>query len=121
MSPGRTRTGGVLERMVLPALDEGGYAWRAQVSLGMRLGVGAHKVDAVAEKDGRKILPALCAPSNGQAVGTAKQHRCDSRVCLVLGLWLRDAHVALKDHKYECDVDDGDERGEERSAIREER
>jgi hypothetical protein len=25
MSSGRTRTGGVLERMVLPALDEGGY------------------------------------------------------------------------------------------------
>ena len=32
-----------------------------------------------------------------------------------------DAHVALEDHKYECDVDDGDERGEERSTIWEER
>jgi hypothetical protein len=40
---------------------------------------------------------------------------------LAAGSWLRDAHVALKDHKYKCDVDDGDERGKERSAIWKER
>ena len=51
------------------------------------------------------ILPSLCAPSDGQAVGATAQHCCDSRLCLALGSGLRDAHVALEDHKYECDVD----------------
>ena len=32
---------------------------------------------------------------------------------VALGYGLRDAHVALKDHKYECNVDDSDERRKE--------
>jgi len=53
MSPGRnTRTGGVLERMILPALDQGGYQYQVQVDIGRRLGIGHHFVDVVAEKDG---------------------------------------------------------------------
>ncbi len=51
-----TRTGSVLERMLLPALEQGGYSYRVQARLGRRLGVGRHVVDAVAEKDGRQIL-----------------------------------------------------------------
>ena len=31
MSPRNTRTGGVLERMVLPALDQGGYTYITEV------------------------------------------------------------------------------------------
>lgn len=80
MSPGRTRTGGVLERMVLPALDEGGYAWKAQVSLGKRLGTGAHKVDAIAEKDGRRILISM---KWQQVSGTAEQKVPFEVICLV--------------------------------------
>ncbi len=50
MSPGRnTRTGGVLERMILPALDQGGYQYQVQVDVGRRLGSGHHFVDVMAE------------------------------------------------------------------------
>lgn len=56
MSPRNTRTGGVLEQMVLPALDQGGYAYKIQVKIGQRLGMGQHLVDVVAEKDGRRLL-----------------------------------------------------------------
>lgn len=42
MSPGNTRTGGVLEDMVLPALRHGGWAFRVQERIGKRLGLGAH-------------------------------------------------------------------------------
>jgi len=80
MSPGRTRTGSVLERMVLPALDEGGYTWNVQVSLGKRLGIGAHKVDAVAEKDGRRILISM---KWQQVSGTAEQKVPFEVICLV--------------------------------------
>ena len=51
--PGDPRTGGVLEAMILPALDRGGYSHRPQVVIGDRLGCGRHIVDAVAAKDGR--------------------------------------------------------------------
>ncbi|MGH8646762.1 MAG: hypothetical protein ACREX4_20800 [Gammaproteobacteria bacterium] len=56
MSPGNTRSGGVLERMVLPALHQGGGSYRSEVKLGQRLGCGSHFVDAIAEKYGRKFL-----------------------------------------------------------------
>lgn len=51
-----TKTGFVLERMVLPALEQGGYSYKAQAKLGQRFGVSSHVVDAVAEKDGKQIL-----------------------------------------------------------------
>jgi len=65
-----TRTGGVLEQMILPALDQGGYAYDTQVHLGQRLGLGRHLVDAVASKDGRKFLISL---KWQQVSGTAEQ------------------------------------------------
>ena len=45
MSPGNTRTGSVLEDMVLPALRHGGWAFKVQERIGKRLGLGAHKAD----------------------------------------------------------------------------
>lgn len=42
-----TGTGGVLERMVLPALDQGGYSYRVQVHIGQRLGCGQHNVEVL--------------------------------------------------------------------------
>jgi hypothetical protein len=54
--PRDTRTGGVLERMILPALACGGHRHRAQVAIGNRLGCGRHLIDAIAEKNGREVL-----------------------------------------------------------------
>jgi PD-(D/E)XK nuclease superfamily protein len=83
MSPGSTRTGGVLERMILPALDQGGYTYQIQFKLGKRLGIGNHVVDAVAEKDGRKVLVSL---KWQQVSGTAEQKVPFEVICLLEAL-----------------------------------
>ena len=70
MSPRDTRTGGVLEQMILPALERGGYTYERQAHIGSRFGVGRHKVDAVADKDQKKILVSL---KWQQVSGTAEQ------------------------------------------------
>jgi hypothetical protein len=80
MSPGSTRTGGVLERMILPALDQGGYTYETQVHLGQRLGLGRHVVDAVAHKDGRNVLISL---KWQQVSGTAEQKVPFEVICLL--------------------------------------
>jgi len=54
-----TRTGGVLERMVVPALELGGYAYRIQVDIGQRLGIGHHFIDVIAEKDSRRRVTSI--------------------------------------------------------------
>ena len=77
--PGNTRTGGVLEAMVLPALDRGGYNHRAQVSIGDRLGCGRHVVDAIAEKDGEQIIISV---KWQQVSGTAEQKVPFEVICL---------------------------------------
>jgi hypothetical protein len=51
-----TGTGGVLERMVLPALEKGGYSYKRQIRVGKRLGGGSHFVDIVAEKGDDRFL-----------------------------------------------------------------
>jgi len=83
MSPGSTRTGGVLERMILPALDQGGYSYRTQVVLGQRLGLSRHIVDAVAHKDGRNVLISL---KWQQVSGTAEQKVPFEVICLLEAL-----------------------------------
>jgi hypothetical protein len=83
MSPGSTRTGGVLERMILPALDQGGYAYETQVRLGQRLGLGKHVVDAVAHREGRNILISL---KWQQVSGTAEQKVPFEIICLLEAL-----------------------------------
>jgi hypothetical protein len=70
MTPRNTRTGGVLEAMILPALAHGGYEATAQGHVGQRLGTGAHNVDAIAKKNGRKHLVSL---KWQQTSGTAEQ------------------------------------------------
>ena len=65
-----TRTGEVLERMVLPALENGGYQQRTAVNIGRRLGLGRHKLDVLAQKDGQKFLVSL---KWQQVSGTAEQ------------------------------------------------
>jgi hypothetical protein len=74
-----TRTGAVLEAMVLPALKRGGYAYQTQAKIGKRPGGGTHKVDALAEKGGEKILVSLKWQQVG---GTAEQKVPFEIICL---------------------------------------
>jgi hypothetical protein len=67
-----TTTGRVLEEMVLPALEHGGYVHQEQVMVGERLGTGhQHKVDIVAvSASGERFLVSL---KWQQSSGTAEQ------------------------------------------------
>jgi len=77
---GNTRTGGVLEAMILPALKQGGYSHQSQVVAGDRLGCGKHVVDATAEKDGRGVLVSV---KWQQVSGTAEQKVPFEAICLL--------------------------------------
>jgi hypothetical protein len=79
MTPRDTRTGGVLEAMVLPALERGGYTYQKQVKVGSRPGGRAHKIDALAQKAGKKILVSLKWQQVG---GTAEQKVPFEVMCL---------------------------------------
>lgn len=79
MTPRDTRTGGVLEAMILPALRRGGYECKEQVHIGPRIGGGRHIVDAVAKKDGTKTLVSLKWQQVG---GTAEQKVPFEVICL---------------------------------------
>lgn len=83
MTPRNTRTGGVLEQMVLPALGQGGYAYKVQVKIGQRLGCGQHLVDVIAEKDNRRILVSM---KWQQVSGTAEQKVPFEVICLLEAL-----------------------------------
>jgi hypothetical protein len=79
MTPRNTNTGGVLEAMILPALKRGHYGYQTQVKAGSRCGGGTHKVDALAEKDGAKVLVSLKWQQTG---GTAEQKVPFEIMCL---------------------------------------
>ena len=79
MAPRDTGTGAVLEIMVLPALDRGGYSYQTQVRIGTRLGGGAHAVDIVAEKAGAVFLVSM---KWQQVSGTAEQKVPFEVICL---------------------------------------
>ena len=80
MSPGSTRTGGVLEDMVLPALRHGGYGCRPQANVGKRLGLGAHNVDCIATRGDRSVLISV---KWQQVSGTAEQKVPFEVICLL--------------------------------------
>ena len=69
--------------MVLPALKRGGYTYQKQVKIGQRPGGHTHKVDAVAEKGGKKILVSL---KWQQVSGTAEQKVPFEVICLAEAL-----------------------------------
>ncbi|MHB8540353.1 MAG: PD-(D/E)XK nuclease superfamily protein [Candidatus Acidiferrales bacterium] len=79
MTPRDTRTGGVLEDMILPSLRRGGYGYKTQVKIGKRIGGGTHKVDAVAEGPSKPILVSLKWQQVG---GTAEQKVPFEVICL---------------------------------------
>ncbi len=79
MSRRDTGTGAVLERMILPALDRGGYSYKTQVRIGNRLGGGTHTVDVVAELKGARLLISV---KWQQVSGTAEQKVPFEVICL---------------------------------------
>jgi hypothetical protein len=78
-----TRTGAVLEQMILPSLDRGGYEHHTRVRVGQRLGCGAHYVDVTAKKAEREILISL---KWQQVTGTAEQKIPFEVICLTEAL-----------------------------------
>ncbi len=80
MAKRNTRTGGVLEAMVLPALDQGGYERAVQVHIGQRLGCAKH---FVAKRDDEKILVSM---KWQQVSGTAEQKVPFEVICLLEAL-----------------------------------
>ena len=81
--PRDTRTGGVLEQMVLPSLTRGGYDYKVCVKIGQRMRCGSHYVDVIGEKDGKKYLISL---KWQQVAGTAEQKIPFEIICLVEAL-----------------------------------
>lgn len=79
MTPRNTNTGGVLEAMVLPALERGGYRHETQVHVGVRCGGGTHKADAIARRGTDEILISL---KWQQTSGTAEQKVPFEVMCL---------------------------------------
>jgi hypothetical protein len=79
MGGGDTRTGAVLEAMILPALRRGGYTYKMRVNIGSRLGGGRHFVDLVATNDGCRHLISL---KWQQVSGTAEQKVPFEAMCL---------------------------------------
>jgi len=76
-----TTTGAVMEAMVLPALERGGYEYFRQVDIGERLGGGKHIVDLVAyNESGVGFLVSL---KWQQTSGTAEQKVPYEAMCLV--------------------------------------
>ena len=72
MAARNTKTGRVMEQMVLHALDLGEYSYQEQAHVGSRLGVGRHKVDILAEDaDARRFLISL----KWQQVGGTAEHK----------------------------------------------
>lgn len=76
-----TRTGGVLESMVRPALDRGGYTYMGPTHIGARVGGGKHLVDlVVTSKRGERFLVSM---KWQQTSGTAEQKVPFEVICLM--------------------------------------
>ena len=78
--PRDTRTGGILESMVLPALDRGGYEHGKQVVIGKRLGGHSQKVDVLAWRIESEQIPISLKWQ--QSSGTAEQKVPFEVLCL---------------------------------------
>lgn len=79
MTSRNTNTGAVLEAMVIPALQRGGYSCEAQVIAGQRCGGGVQRVDAIAKHEGETVLISL---KWQQTSGTAEQKVPFEVMCL---------------------------------------
>ncbi|MDE0330345.1 MAG: hypothetical protein OXL41_00600 [Nitrospinae bacterium] len=75
-----TRTGGVLEAMVLPALANGGYRYQTQVRIGERPNGRRHFLDVLANDDDNNEY--LISLKWQQVSGTAEQKVPYEIICL---------------------------------------
>ncbi len=75
----KTTTGRVLETMVLPALEHGGYEYHQQEVIGTRLGGGRHQVDLLVWSPSKAFLVSL---KWQQTSGTAEQKVPYEAICL---------------------------------------
>lgn len=80
MTPRNTRTGDVLEQMVLPALSQGGYHYRRAVLIGERLGGTKHVLDVLAWNKAAQAF--LISLKWQQVSGTAEQKVPFEVICL---------------------------------------
>lgn len=80
MAPRDTRTGGVLESMVIPALERGGYKWKKQELIGQRPSGGEHRVDVLVSKPNGHEIPISLKWQ--QTSGTAEQKVPFEVICL---------------------------------------
>ncbi len=76
-----TKTGAVMEQMVLPAIERGGYEYFRQVEIGERLGGGKHIVDMVAYD--QEQVGFLISLKWQQVSGTAEQKVPYEALCLI--------------------------------------
>jgi hypothetical protein len=83
MSLRDTGTGDVLEQMVLPSLERGGYTCVKRTSVGKRPAGGKHIIDAIATKDNQNVLISL---KWQQVSGTAEQKIPYEIICLLKAL-----------------------------------
>lgn len=74
-----TKTGRVLEQMVIPSLDKGGYKTKEQVNVGKRPGGGNHQIDVIASGKKDNFLISL---KWQQVSGTAEQKVPFEVICL---------------------------------------
>lgn len=79
MTPRDTTTGHVLENMIIPALEKGGYKYESQVNIGKRVSGGKHIVDVLASKNDKNYLISL---KWQQVSGTAEQKVPFEVICL---------------------------------------
>lgn len=79
MTSRNTSTGSVLEAMILPSLERGGYSLEKQVVIGKRPGGGVHKADAIARRGDEAVLVSLKWQQTG---GTAEQKVPFEVMCL---------------------------------------
>jgi hypothetical protein len=92
VTPRNTNTGGVLEAMILPALERGGYHYATQKHIGERCGGGTHRLDVYAGKrDGRWIAISLKWQQSG---GTAEQKVPFEVMCLADAVRRNEAQAA---------------------------
>lgn len=78
--PRNTRTGAVLEKMVIHALKQGGYTMSEQTRIGERPNGRKHMVDVVAMKGKKKLIISL---KWQQTSGTAEQKVPYEVICLL--------------------------------------
>src|SRR5215510_13078988 len=89
--PRNTRTGAVLESMILPSLRQGGYVYRVGINIGSRLGAGNHLIDVIAEKGSQQYLVSL---KWQQVSGTAEQKIPFEVLCLMDAIQTRQRKYA---------------------------